>query len=105
MQVEDLQSLIIDCVNSCLKHNAPPTNNPKSEDTLLNVEEAAELLSLTKPTIYSKVSRGELPVMKGSKRLYFSRTELMDYLRKRRRLTNDEVAANADLYLHNSKNR
>jgi excisionase family DNA binding protein len=56
----------------------PPTEQP---DQLLTVHEAAEFLSLTVPTIYSKASKGELPVMKRSKRLYFSRTELMEYLK------------------------
>lgn len=51
------------------------------------------------PTIYSKVSRGELPVMKRSKRLYFSRKELVDYLKEGRRKSNAEIEAQAESYL------
>ena len=39
-------------------------------DQLFTIEQAAEFLNLTKPTIYSLVSRSEIPVMKRSKRLY-----------------------------------
>ncbi len=74
-------------------------------DQLLNVTEAANLLSLTVPTIYSKVSKNELPVCKapGSKRLYFSRTELLNYIKTKRRKSDDEIEQEADLYLSNLK--
>jgi excisionase family DNA binding protein len=64
-------------------------------DKLLTVEEAAQFLHLSKPTIYSKVSRGELPYMKSSKRLYFSKVELTEYIKKGRIKTNDEVKDDA----------
>ena len=71
----------------------------EATDQLLTVEEAAEFLRLSTPTIYSKVSRGELPFMKRSKRLYFSKQELTDYIKKGRNKTNAEVLAEADTYL------
>ena len=57
----------------------------------LTIQEASEILHLSVPTIYSKVSRGELPVMKRSKRLYFSRSELLKYIKHGRRKTIDEI--------------
>jgi excisionase family DNA binding protein len=70
-----------------------------SSEQLLTVQEAAKFLNLTVPTIYSKVSKGELPVMKRSKRLYFSREELTNYVKQGRRKTNTEIADEADEYL------
>ena len=78
------------------KSNEQTTENP---DQLLTVHEAAEFLSLAVPTIYTMVSRGELPVMKRSKRLYFSRIELMDYLKAGRKKTLAETAGEAETYL------
>lgn len=78
------------------KNEQQPTEQP---DQLLTVQEAAEFLSLTVPTVYSKVSKGELPVMKRSKRLYFSRLELMEYLKAGRKKSNAEIEAEADTYL------
>ena len=66
---------------------------------LLTIQDAAEFLSLTVPTIYSKVSRGELPVMKRTKRLYFSREDLTEYVRAGRKKTNVEIKADAETYL------
>lgn len=80
-------------------------NNPENEqpEKLLTVQEAAEFLNLTVPTIYSKVSKGQLPVMKRSKRLYFSSTELMEYLKQGRKKSNAEIEQEAEAYLSNTK--
>lgn len=68
-------------------------------EQLLTVKEAADFLNLSVPTIYSKVSRGELPVMKRGKKLHFSNTELMQYLKDGRKLTNSEIETEAENYL------
>jgi len=68
-------------------------------EQLLDVKEAADFLKLSVPTIYSKVSRGELPVMKRGKKLHFSNTELMQYLKDGRKLTNSEIETEAQNYL------
>lgn len=85
--------------------NAVQNNNinSKQSEKLLTVQEAAKFLNLTVPTIYSKVSKGELPVMKRSKRLYFSSTELMQYLKAGRKKLNAEIEAEAEAYLSNYK--
>lgn len=85
-----------------LLENRDAAAAPQS-DKLLSVKEAAEFLNLSVPTIYSKVSRNELPVMKRSKRLYFSRVELTEYLRKGRRKTLSEIEDEAEEYLINKK--
>jgi len=104
LPIEDLQTVIIDCVNSCLKNNTqeskPTTEQPEQ---LLTIQEAAQFLNLTVPTIYSKVSKGELPVMKRSKRLYFSSAELMEYLKEGRKKSNAEIEQEAEAYLSNNR--
>ena len=91
---EQLSNLIQSSVRKVLKEIllVEPTNQPEQ---LLTIREAAELLSLTVPTMYSKVSKGELPVMKRSKRLYFSRTELLEYLKDGRKKSNAEIEREA----------
>ncbi len=76
--------------------NAQSNQNPTtSQSTLLTVREAAEFLSLAVPTVYSMVSKGKLPYMKRSKRLYFDRDELLAYLKKGRQQTNKEIEESA----------
>jgi len=89
-EVSELKHLLIG------KQQHPPAEQPEK---LLTVQETAEFLNLTVPTIYSKVSKGELPVMKRSKRLYFSSTELMEYLKKGRKKSNAEIEHEAETYL------
>ena len=69
-------------------------------DEYLTIEETASFLSLTIPTIYSKVSRRELPFMKKGKRLYFSKKELSEYLMSGRKKTVTEIEAEAESYLN-----
>ncbi|MFA5229139.1 MAG: helix-turn-helix domain-containing protein [Candidatus Paceibacterota bacterium] len=66
-------------------------------------QEAAEFLSFTAATMYGKISRGELPVMKRGKRLYISRAELLEYLKDGREKSNAEIERNANVYLLNNK--
>ncbi|WP_153231808.1 helix-turn-helix domain-containing protein [Algoriphagus machipongonensis] len=78
-------------------------HSPSSDlEKLLTVQEASEFLSLKVPTIYSKVSRGELPVMKRSKRLYFSQKELLEYLKEGSKRTYSDLQNQADIYLKNN---
>ena len=49
------------------------------------------------------VTEAELPVMKRSKRLYFSRIELTEYIKEGRKKTNHEIEAESDTYLLHTK--
>ena len=70
-------------------------NSPQRNKQFYNVQETADFLNLAVPTIYSKVSRGELPFIKRGKKLYFSSEELSDYLKEGRKGTNSEILNNA----------
>ena len=95
-QLENIEKLLLN------KINLQPQEQP---DKLLTVHEAADLLCLTIATVYGKVSKGELPHMKRSKRLYFSTLELMAYLKAGKKKTFDETAIEASQYLANKKRR
>jgi len=72
-------------------------------DELLTVQDAAKLLSLSVPTIYTLISKGDLPVMKRSKRCYFSKQDLINYLKQGRRKTNLEIAKETEAFLLKKK--
>ncbi|NLN95174.1 MAG: helix-turn-helix domain-containing protein [Bacteroidales bacterium] len=76
---------------------------PEPTERFLTIQEAAEFLNLTVPTLYSKVHKRQIPVMKQGKRLYFSSTELMEYLKAGRKKTNAEIELEAEAYLLNKK--
>ena len=95
-EVGELKALLIQ------QNEQQPT---EQQEQFLNIQQASELLNLSVPTLYSKVSKGELPVMKRGKRLYFSRTELIEYLKAGKRKSSAEIEAEADAYLLNSKKK
>lgn len=68
-------------------------------DKLLSIQEAGELLSLTVPTMYNKVSKNEVPYMKRGKRLYFSKTDLMAYLKSGKNKLDAEIEQEVNNYL------
>ncbi len=94
-KLANIENLILGIKRQPQKAETPPP------EQLLTVQELAKFLSLSVPTIYSKVSKGELPTMKRGKRLYFSRTELMDYLKAGRKKSNTDIEAEAAKYVTN----
>lgn len=73
------------------------------QEKFITIEEASEFLHLSKATLYTKVSKGEIPVMKRSKRLYFSTTDLEKYIKSGRVKTNKEIDEDAQNYINNKK--
>lgn len=92
----------LDVIEKLLLENGKQQTQNQPED-LLTVQQAAKFLTLSKPTIYSKCSRNELPYMKRGKRLYFSKTELAEYLKAGRVKTVTELENDADNYLKAKK--
>jgi excisionase family DNA binding protein len=98
--ISDIADRVTVNILKAVKEGQTPTDQPEQ---LLTIKEAAQFLKLTVPTIYSKVSKGELPVMKRGKRLYFSNTELMEYIKEGRKKSNAEIEQEAEAYLTHKK--
>jgi len=79
------------------------STNTVPEDELLTVRQASIFLTLAVPTIYSLISKGELPVCKRGKRCYFSKADLLNYIKAGRKRTNSEIEAEAADYVNNKK--
>jgi hypothetical protein len=75
--------------------NSPANSTPTDTEQLLTIQQAGEILNLSVPTIYGLVSRAEIPVSKRGKRLYFSKQELLDWVKAGRKKTNSEIADEA----------
>ncbi len=77
----------------------------ETTDTRLNTAEAAAFLGITIPTLYTKNSKGELPSCKpvGTKKLFFLKSDLENYVKQGRRKTKLEIEAEATEFF-NKKN-
>jgi excisionase family DNA binding protein len=76
---------------------------PKQE--ILTAEEAASFLNLAKQTLYGMTSRKEIPFIKKSRKIYFSRAELEKWLLEGRQKTQNEIALDAKGYINQLKER
>ena len=94
LTLNELETLIFNQVRKALKESLLASNDPV-KDELLTIESAAELLSVTVPTVYGYVHQRAIPCMKRRGRLYFSKVELLAWIRSSRRSTTDEIKANA----------
>jgi hypothetical protein len=97
----ELETLI---ENSIKKVLSSQKNEPQPEtDQLLTIQQAGELLNLSVTTLYGYTQRAEIPVFKKSKRLYFSKQSLIEWIKAGKRKTLAETAAEADQYLTKKK--
>lgn len=100
----DFQDLIAETVNSCLRHNQQTKSTPQPEtDQLFTIQQVAEFLSLSVPTIYTLVSKAAIPCMKKGKRLYFSKAEINNWIRSGKKNTIAEFESEADHFLTKTK--
>ncbi len=74
-------------------------------DHLLTIQEASAFLNLTVPTLYGYVHRAEIPVMKKSKRLYFSKQQLMDWVKEGQKKTISEIHEQASDFVNIRKKK
>lgn len=90
-RLSGIENLILDLKNPPIQ--TQPSQLPESP---IFTKEAAEFIGVAVPTMYSKVSKGEIPVSKRGKRLYFFHSELLQYLKEGRKKSNSEIKAEVD---------
>jgi excisionase family DNA binding protein len=64
---------------------------PEPETDLINIEEAAGILNLSVQTVYQLCSTRKINHFKKGKRLYFSKSELVDWIKSGRKKTRAEL--------------
>ena len=101
--VEDLQTLIVDSVSECLKFHESSKNEKKDSNELLNITQASELLGLALPTLYALTSSRRIPHSRKGKKLYFSKTELTEWVKSGKRKTVSEIETEAENFTSKKK--
>lgn len=91
----------VENIERLLLHKSAASTKP--EDELLTIEEASIFLKLAVTTLYGYVQRSEIPVSKGAKRLYFSKKELMEWVKMGRKRTKAEINTDAENYLNSKR--
>jgi excisionase family DNA binding protein len=70
---------------------------------ILTVEEVAELTGLAKQTIYTNVCKRLIPHYKARRKVYFKRTEIIEWMLQDRRKTHKEIRKEAADFIENRK--
>jgi excisionase family DNA binding protein len=77
---------------------------PESPE-LMNVDQAAEFLKLKPSTVYGKTSKKQIPHQRKGGKLYFNKTELLEWVKKGEVKTSDTIEAEAQTFLMKNKSR
>ncbi|MGJ8667537.1 MAG: helix-turn-helix transcriptional regulator [Patiriisocius sp.] len=80
------------------KLNLNLTNNQEPEDTILTIDELAELISMTKGSIYGLVHKNAIPYHKKGK-LYFLKSEILDWIKSGKRDSKSSLEDKANEYI------
>lgn len=100
--MENPFELIIDKLNNIenlLKTVMKNDNGTVTITEVLNLNQAAEYVSLSKSAIYKKTSERNIPHFKQGKRLYFKRSELDSWLTELKISTHAEIEKEAADYI------
>jgi hypothetical protein len=107
LPIEDLQTVIIDCVNSCLTNNKQENKPTEQPETWFDLNQLIQYdpEKRKKPTWYSKISRNEVPYYRRSKKVYFLKSEIDAWLKQGKSKSNAEIELEAEAYLTKLKKR
>lgn len=98
-RLNNIENLILD-----LKHQLTGKDEfTEQPDQFLTTQQTADFLGLPIPTIYGLVSHRKIPHNKVNNRLYFSKQELIDWIKAGRRKTDTEIKAEVEKYLSKRK--
>ena len=100
--MENPFEVILDKLNNIenlLKTVMKNDNGTVTITEVLNLNQAAEYVSLSKSAIYKKTSERNIPHFKQGKKLYFKRSELDDWLTGLKISTNAEIEKQANDYI------
>ena len=70
-------------------------------ETPIQLDEVVPITGLTKPTLYGYVQRSEIPYHKKGNRLYFFKSEIIEWIKTGKQKTLKELQSEADAYLLN----
>jgi len=96
IRLDEMESLVQKSVKKALdQYGIGKLNTEPEDEPLMTIHEAANLLRIAVPTMYSYVSRREIPFIKKRQRLYFDRKQLQEWLRSGQQRTSAEIKADA----------
>ncbi|MCF6142340.1 helix-turn-helix domain-containing protein [Flavobacterium sp. K77] len=102
MPFSEIINLISDQVAEKVLKNLNPSNS-STEDIFMNIEETAKLIDLSVSTVYGLVHKNKIFFHKKGKRLYFLKSEILDWIKSGKKETTSALESRANEYLSKNK--
>ncbi len=83
LPIEDLQTVIIDCVNTCLNYNK---QSPAQNEQPVTTKQLCEFLGLSEPTIIRWRRKGKIPFMQIGSAVRFNLPAVISALEVKRKI-------------------
>ena len=90
LSTDDIKTLFFESLKEFFRDGSMQ-KTADEKDEINGIELAVEITKLSKSTIYSLVSKRQIPHSKKGKRLYFSRTDLLEWIKNGKRKTKSEL--------------
>lgn len=104
IRLNELEILIENSLRKVIDQSSFHKEEPPNEvSDLLDIKQASILLGLAVPTIYAKVSDRLIPHSKKGKKLFFSKTQLTDWVKSGQRKTVSDLENEAKNYIKSKK--
>lgn len=102
MMTDEAIDALVDRICLKLKDSYELFGNSQ-EDELLGTQEASKLIKLAVPTIYGLVHKNEIPHSKRGKKLYFNKSELLEWINERKHTSKQDLVKKVDEYMFKKK--
>ena len=106
IRLNELETLIENSVRKIfIENNGHDLDHDlaKTESDLVGIKKASELLGLALPTLYALTSSRRIPHSRKGKKLYFSKTELTEWVKSGTRKTISEIETEAENFTSKKK--
>ena len=87
---EELATLIKVAIHQALGEQSE-NSIEKDKDKIISIQEASAFLNLAKQTLYSFTSRNIIPFFKKGKKLYFRKSDLINWLSEGKQKSKSEI--------------
>jgi excisionase family DNA binding protein len=99
IKMENPFEIILEKLNSIEKAIDKLNTQPNSDDVFMNIEQVASFVGLSKATIYGLTHERSIPHFKTGKRLYFKKSEIVNWITTSKVNTKQELNQLADEYI------
>jgi excisionase family DNA binding protein len=103
---EILEPIIDECLERAMtKYINTKALEPKDESGILDMNEAAQYLKISKQTLYGMTSKRVLTYYKHGHRIYFKKSELDEWINLGKVKTQAEINTEASVYITKSSRK